>query len=73
MRKTCIYVTVVMLILSIATLTTSVNATPETRRFSLSHFDIEVTYPASVKPGDTATVSVSATSKASTYVRDLTV
>lgn len=73
MRKTCICVAVVMLMLSIAALTTAVNATSDTRRFSLSHFDIEVTYPASVKPGDTATVSVSATSKASTYVRDLIV
>ncbi len=50
----------------------SVAASPDVRHFSLSSFDIDIEYPSTVKPGDTVTISVTATSKSSVYVQDLT-
>ncbi len=72
MRRAVSVLIVVMFLLSICTVSSIADA-PDARRFSLSYFDIDIDYPSSVKPGDTVTITVSATAKSSTYVQDLTV
>lgn len=59
--------------LPITALTNPAYTTPDVRQFTLPHFDVEVTYPSSVKPGDVVTISISSVSKSSGYVRDLAV
>lgn len=50
-----------------------VGAVPDQRRFSLAYFDVDVAYPASGKPGETITISITATAKKECEVQDLSV
>lgn len=43
------------------------------RKFSLAYFDVDVSYPDSVKPGETITIYVTATAKKDCEIQDLTV
>lgn len=51
----------------------SVSAAPDQRRFSLAYFDVDVAYPTSGKPGETITISITATAKKDCEVQDLSV
>lgn len=53
--------------------TVSVGAAPELRRFSLAYFDVDVTYPANGKPGETITISITATVRKDCEVQELSV
>jgi len=51
--------------------TASAYAAPDQRRFSLAYFDVDVAYPISGKPGETITISITATAKKDCEVQDL--
>jgi len=48
-------------------------ANPDQRRFSLVYFDVDVTYPPKGNPGETITISITATAKKDCEVQDLSV
>jgi len=49
------------------------HASPTQKRFALAYFDVDVSYPENGKPGETITVSVTATVKKDCEVQDLSV
>jgi len=51
----------------------SAGAAPSQRRFSLAYFDVDVTHPDNAKPGETITISISATAKKDCEIQDLSV
>lgn len=50
-----------------------VHAVPDQRRYSLAYFDIYFSYPANGKPGETITVTLTATAKKNCEVQDISV
>jgi len=48
-------------------------AAPAQRKFSLAYFDLDVSYPDSVKPGESVTIYVTASAKKDCEIQDLTV